>query len=186
MDSMTPNSSSAASIHLRALEPGDLDLLYRWENEQEIWTYGVIHQPISREALRNHIADSIVSDIYTSRQLRLIGEDNEGKVVGCVDLFDFDPYHRRAAVGVLVDRSLRHQGYGAQLLDQLHHYAASQLQLHQLHCIVAAHNEASLQLFHQAGYRESGRLTDWIFDGKQWQEALFLQHHLDNNNDETI
>jgi len=181
MDSTIPNSPCAASLHLRALEPGDLDLLYRWENEQEIWTYGIIHQPISREALRNLIADSIVSDIYTSRQLRLIGEDDDGKVVGCVDLFDFDPYHRRAAVGVLVDRALRRQGYGTQLLDVLHRYAATQLQLHQLHCIVAAHNEASLRLFRQVGYRESGRLADWIFDGTQWQEALLLQLTLDNN-----
>ncbi len=178
MNPTTHNNPSTNTLQLRALEPADLDMLYRWENEQEIWSCGVVHQPVAREALRTLIADSIVNDIYSCRQLRLIGQDGEGKAVGCVDLFDFDPYHQRAAVGILVDKSLRHNGYGIQLLDALHHYAAIQLRLHLLHCIVAANNDSSLHLFRHAGYSECGHLTDWIWDGSQWHDALLFQRLL--------
>ena len=172
MDSIHHN----ALLRLRAVEPSDLDALYRWENEQEIWTYGTLHQPVSRESLRQYIADSIVGDIYSQHQLRLMGENAEGTLVGCVDLFDFDAYHHRAAVGIVVDGALRHRGYGTALLAALHSYAVAHLQLHQLYSIVAADNEASMQLFQGAGYDCCGHLKDYIWDGTRWQDAVMLQH----------
>ena len=36
------------AIHLRALEPEDLDMLYQIENNRELWSVGVTNVPYSR------------------------------------------------------------------------------------------------------------------------------------------
>jgi len=88
-------------ISLRPLEPEDLDLLYIWENDVNIWKVSNTLAPFSRYILKQYIEESY-KDIYESKQLRLIIQDEQGIPVGAVDLFDFDPYHARAGVGILI------------------------------------------------------------------------------------
>ena len=73
-------------VRLRALEPEDLELLYRWENDPELWEVGNTLAPYSRYILKEYIAGSDRS-IYESRQLRfMIEECDTGTSVGIVDL----------------------------------------------------------------------------------------------------
>jgi diamine N-acetyltransferase len=39
------------NIHLRALEPEDVDVLYKWENNREIWHVSNTQTPFSRYVL---------------------------------------------------------------------------------------------------------------------------------------
>ncbi len=88
-------------VRLRALEPEDLDLLYRWENDPVLWEVGNTLAPYSRYLLKEYIAGSDRS-IYESRQLRfMIEECDTGISVGIVDLFDFEPHPNRAACGII-------------------------------------------------------------------------------------
>ena len=82
--------------------------------------------------------------------------DSEGTAVGCADLFDFDPYHRRAGVGVLIDSRLRNNGYGKAMLRELGQFAATHLQLHLLYCDIADNNIASIRLFESEGFQRCG------------------------------
>lgn len=43
-------------VRLRALEPEDLELLYRWENDPELWEVGNTLAPYSRYILKEYIA----------------------------------------------------------------------------------------------------------------------------------
>ena len=75
-------------IRLRALEPEDLEVLYRWENNSALWEVGDTLAPFSRYVLRHYIAESGRS-LYEVHQLRLMIEQEEtGKAIGIVDLFD--------------------------------------------------------------------------------------------------
>ena len=94
-------------IRLRALEPHDVELLYRWENDPAIWTISHTLTPFSQFTLKQYIASS-AQDIYTSKQLRLmIDELHNRKTIGVIDIFDFDPFHRRAGIGILIDAQYR-------------------------------------------------------------------------------
>src|SRR5690606_25760863 len=109
-------------IRLRATEPEYLEVLYSWENDTEMWKNGVSIAPFSRFTIRQYLIDS-KQDIYTDRQLRLMVELKErGEAIGTVDLYDFDPLHRRAGVGILIDKRFREQGYGLQALKLLEAY----------------------------------------------------------------
>ena len=162
------------------MEPGDIDAVYRWENDPAVWTYSAAHQPFSRHALQQFIDESSGSDIYTARQLRLMADtvvtdSKPATTIGCIDLYDFDPYHRRAAIGLLVDSAQRGKGYGTAMLAELEVFAAEHLNLHQLHSIVAADNTQSIKLFTQAGYTKCGTLRDWMASAQGWTDAFVFQ-----------
>ena len=58
------------TIHLRAIEPEDLDFLYRIENDVKLWNVGITNVPYSRYALHDYVANAS-GDIYTDHQVRL-------------------------------------------------------------------------------------------------------------------
>lgn len=62
-------SATGQRITLRALEPVDVDTLYRWENDTRIWEAGSTLAPFSRKQLWDYI-DTYDGDIYAARQLR--------------------------------------------------------------------------------------------------------------------
>ena len=46
------NYLTGKQIELRAVEPEDLDALYRWENDSSLWIYGSTVSPFSRYLLK--------------------------------------------------------------------------------------------------------------------------------------
>lgn len=157
------------------MEPEDIDLIYGWENDPEIWIYGAAHQPFSRYELQRFIEESSNCDIYSSHQLRLMADDNAIGCVGCVDLYDFDPFHHRAGVGLLTDRKIRHQGYATAMLNEVEAFSKEHLQLHQLWCDIAENNIVSIRLFEKCGFTLCGTKKDWIWNGNGWFSALTMQ-----------
>jgi len=98
------------NIRLRAVEPEDLDRLYAWENNTQLWDVGNTRNPYSRYVLKQYIVDSD-KDIYESKQLRLMMVSVQtGETVGTVDLFDFDIHNSRIALGLFVDAAYQGKG----------------------------------------------------------------------------
>ena len=164
-------------IRLRAMEPEDLDLLYRIENDRRLWNVGTTNVPYSRYTLHDYIASSS-DDIYADRQVRLIIETIAGECVGIADIIHFDPQHLRAETGIVIIDSERRKGYALAALAELAQYACRVLHLHQLYGIVAADNAAALQLFCKAGFDNRSLLHDWLFDGQKYTDAIVMQRFL--------
>ena len=163
----------ATICRLRALEPEDLELMYGWENDMQIWRVSGTVAPFSRHVLSRLIEEQQF-DIYTTRQMRLVIE-HDGQAVGAVDLFEFDPHNRRAGVGIIVDSQHRAQGLGHDALKALEQYARQTLHLHQLWCSVTVDNEASLKLFRKAGYVECGLRREWILTSEGALDEILMQ-----------
>ena len=170
-------------IQLRALEPSDLNCLYRWENDTTVWSVSGTLAPFSRYVLEQYLASSH-QDIYTNKQLRLMielnymdEEDREGvRSIGCIDLFDFDPKNRRAGVGILIaDRNDRGKGYATEALHLLVEYCFDVLDLHQVYSNVRVDNEQSVALFKKLGFEVTGLKQDWIFDGGRYYDEYTMQ-----------
>jgi diamine N-acetyltransferase len=164
------------SISLRAPEPEDLDLLYLWENEPSIWQVSGTLTPFSRFILKQYL-EHAGKDIYEAKQLRLMIQlKSNHRPLGAIDLFDFDPHHRRAGLGILIaEPSDRRKGYAREALETMISYCFEVLHLHQLYCHIAAGNSASIKLFKEAGFQESGRKRDWIFNGEHYEDELLYQ-----------
>lgn len=163
------------NISLRAIEPADIEYLYQWENDTENWKVSNTQVPFSRFVLEQYIA-SAHQDIYRMKQLRLIICNKENKPVGCIDLFDFEPSHLRAGIGILIaDKSERKKGYASEALELLINYCYKTLNLHQLYCNIAVDNEPSVLLFQKHGFQITGIKKQWIREGGKFIDELLLQ-----------
>ena len=99
-------------IKLRAIEPEDLSFLYTWENHSDWWQLGATLSPYSHYTLKEYIANA-ATDVYTSKQLRLMIEEKDtNQTIGMIDLYDFEPFHKRAGIGILVIPDKQKSGYG--------------------------------------------------------------------------
>ena len=170
---IAPGSESMSDITLRAIEPEDLDFLYSLENDSEMWLVGCSNVPYSRFTLNNYVMTSS-SDIYADRQLRLIVEKAGGMPVGLLDIFNFDPRHLRAEIGVAILREERNRGFGHAALLQAIDYCRRIIHLHQLYALVDVRNENSVQLFQGAGFSKGTVLKDWIHDGGRFYDAFMM------------
>lgn len=162
-------------IKLRPLEPEDIDLLYDWENNMAIWEVSNTKTPFSRHILAQYLADS-KQDIYALKQLRLIIQNESDKAIGAIDLFDFEPYHLRAGIGILIhDKEQRKKGFAGDTLEAISVYALEVLGLKQLYANIAADNSESIHLFEKAGFEMVGRKKDWLKSLYGWKDELLYQ-----------
>ena len=161
-------------VHLRALEPEDLELLYRIENDVELWNVGTTNVPYSRYTLHQYIA-SATGDIYTDHQVRMMIENDAKEVVGIIDLVNFDPSNRKAELGLIIEAHYRQSGFARSALERISEYAVNILHLHQLFATIDVNNEPCLRLFRKLGFVESARLKDWLFDGRNYHDAIVMQ-----------
>lgn len=162
-------------VSLRALEPTDIDTLLYWENDTELWPVGCTVAPFSRHLIWEYL-QNYDTDIYKTRQLRLMIIENETQQpVGTIDLYDFNPFHMRAFVGILVDRKYRNRGYGKNALRLLIDYTGSFLGLHQLAAVISTSNTTSLHMFDKIGFHACGTLKQWLHDGDKYADAVIMQ-----------
>jgi diamine N-acetyltransferase len=163
-------------IKLRALEPEDLELLYEWENNDANWLISNTISPFSKFTLKRYVENSH-KNIYETGQLRLMIESVPDKAtIGTIDIFEFDPFHRRAGLGILIaNEAYRRKGYASMSLTCLVSYCFKTLQLHQLYCNILGNNSESMDLFRKQGFVESGIKKDWIKSADKYLDEHFFQ-----------
>ena len=172
-------------ISLRALEPDDVGRLYHWENDTSIWHLSNTITPLSKFTLEQYIMDAAL-DIFASKQLRLMIdlklEENGTRTIGSIDMFDFEPAHQRAGIGIMILKEFRGKGYASEALDLLVHYAFVTLQLHQVFCNISPDNTESVNLFESRGFKLVGTKKDWNRIRNQWQDECMYQLLNPNHN----
>jgi diamine N-acetyltransferase len=163
-------------IKLRALEPEDLELLYEWENNESYWAISNTISPFSKYTLKRYLENSH-KNIYESGQLRLMIEHLEDKVtIGTIDIFDFDPFHGRAGLGILIASEVyRRRGYASMALMALIEYCFKTLQMHQLYCNILENNYESMDLFKKLGFEQAGIKKEWVKTTDGYLDEYFLQ-----------
>ena len=164
------------NILLRALEPTDLDFLYQLENDESVWEVSNTSTPFSQFILKQYLENSH-KEIFEVKQLRLVicASDKE-KVLGCIDLFDFDPKHHRVGVGIVISSEENKQkGYATEALQLLCNYSFTHLNVHQVYANIPEDNTPSILLFEKSGFIKSGTKIDWIQSQGSYKNELHYQ-----------
>ena len=150
-------------IKLRAFEPEDLELLYNWENNVSYWTISNTISPFSKYTLKRYVENSHKS-IYETGQLRLMIDYIPDNIsVGSIDIYDFDPYHFRVGIGILIaEEKYRRKGLASMSLTCIINYCFKTLRLHQLYCNILSDNPESMELFSKLGFVQVGIRKEWV------------------------
>ncbi|MBL4605008.1 MAG: GNAT family N-acetyltransferase [Flavobacteriaceae bacterium] len=162
-------------VKLRALEPEDLSFLFRTENDTTFWEVSHTQTPFSKFLLKQYLENAHL-DIYEAKQLRLIIEEEETKQpVGMIDLFDFNPQHKRAGIGIVIDKKFQKLGYASEAMSLFITYCFTQLNLHQLYATITPDNKDSISLFERHNFKKAGEKKDWIFLNGSFKNELIYQ-----------
>lgn len=116
-------------------------------------------------------------DIFEAKQLRLmVVEKSSNRSVGSIDMFEYDPFHQRAGLGILINSSEdRKKGYAFQAIELLKKYAFGYLHMKQLYCGIGANNVNSMKLFEKAGFVLCGIRKAWYRSPDGWEDEHFYQ-----------
>nr|WP_298995497.1 GNAT family protein [uncultured Polaribacter sp.] len=169
------NTLLGKNIKLRALEKEDLNFLYQIENNESFWQVSHTQTPFSKYMLKLYLENAHL-DIYQAKQLRLIIEENNtNQQVGMIDLFDFNPKHKRAGIGILIHPDFQEIGYAFEALSLLINYTFTHLDLHQLYANITEDNSKSISLFEKNNFVKTGIKKDWIFTNNNYKSEILYQ-----------
>jgi diamine N-acetyltransferase len=169
------NTLLGEKINLRALEPEDLEFLYQIENNESFWEISHTKTPFSKYILKQYLENAHL-DIFEAKQLRLlIEEKSTKKQLGLIDLFDFNPTHKRAGVGILIHPEFQQNGFASEAISLLINYSFSLLDLHQLFANITLDNTKSISLFKKHNFKEVGIKKDWILSGGKFKDEILFQ-----------
>ena len=167
-------TTALPSCRLRALEPSDIEPMYLWENDPEVWRVGGTTAPLSLQRIAQFVEEQSY-DLYATKQMRLIIEV-EGIAVGTLDILDFDPRHLRFGIGILIYApEARGKGYAHAAIEAIKTYARDTLALKQIWASVAADNEASIALFEGCGFELCGTRKAWLRRHNGYTDQLEYQ-----------
>jgi diamine N-acetyltransferase len=164
------------NISIRAIEPDDAQLIFRWENDKTSWVHSDNLLPYSLFQIEQFIIEG--HDIYQNRQARFMVDFTEqdlSHTVGMVDLYDFHPHHRRAGIGVYIDSAYRNRGIAFTSLQLVINHSFDVIGLHQLYCSILPENQTSIRLFNRLGFSLSGQQKDWYFENGKYHDQILMQ-----------
>lgn len=155
-------------LSLRKIEPSDLPFLYRWENDEQVWSEGAVHNPLSHQDLRSYI-ESTTGDFYADGQLRLMveltDESHEKTVlIGCADLTGYDARNRKAELGLYLAPEYRGKHFAREIVQMLERLAFTHLGLRMIYAVIPTNNLPSSRLFERLGYSSGALLRAWTLE----------------------
>jgi diamine N-acetyltransferase len=145
-------------LSIRSIKASDLDFLIQIENNPISWEVSNVREPFSKEVLKQYVAEP--QDIYRDKQLRLVLEE-EGKQLGFIDFFEFDDFHERAGIGLVISPESQGKGYGTIGLQMALKFAKNELALHTLQAHILEDNKTSIFVFEKVGFTKCGELKNW-------------------------
>jgi len=162
------------NITLRALEPDDLDFLFSTENNETFWEISSTQTPYSKHLLQKYI-ENAHQDIYEAKQFRFVICNTKNTPIGIIDLFDFNPQHKRVGVGILILPKYQNKNFGAETLELLIDYVFTYLDIHQIYANITTDNIKSIHLFERFNFKKVGVKKDWIFTPTKFKDEYLYQ-----------
>jgi RimJ/RimL family protein N-acetyltransferase len=171
---LNPSIWQTERIRLRAIEPADWEVFFRWNQDDEMtraldWVWF----PQSREAVRRWAEEASLSKPVDDAYHWVI-EDRDETVVGSIATHHCDRRSGTFAYGLNVLPEHRRRGYARDAIEVVLRYFFQELRYQKVTVEVYAFNEASIRLHQQLGFQQEGRLRRMIFTrGRHFDTLVF-------------
>lgn len=164
---------------VRAVDSSDFDFLYKLENDKAYWHLSGTKKSFTSRELMDFI-EGAQQPILLSRQFKYIIEIQGYGQIGCLDLFDYDPFNQHIGVGIIIyDENYRRKGYAKQALLLLESYLKEVLHCKYVFARVLQNNKASISLFNEINYIVADHQTKELFlQDKYYRDEILFQKKL--------
>ena len=157
-------------VRLRAREPGDEPLLYRWFNDPEVTEHLTVRYPLSHAQEKAFIEGTVLSYDHASFGVETIAE---GKLIGGVSLEKASPENRRATLGIaLGDKQFWNGGYGTDTMRVVSRFGFESMNLHRIDLEVYASNARARRVYEKVGFRQEGVLREAIYKYGRYEDIV--------------
>lgn len=137
---------------VRAVDSSDFDFLFKLENDKAYWHLSGTKKSFTAREIMDFI-EGAQQPILLSRQFKYIIEIQEHGQIGCLDLFEYNPFDQHISVGIIIyGENYRRKGYAKQALLLLESYLKEVLHCKYVFARVLQNNEASISLFNVMNY----------------------------------
>lgn len=153
------------NLTLRAPEPADIDIIYRWENDPALWHNSLTPPLTSRQQVWEYV-HNFTGDIARDGSLRLMIQLADSDIAaGTIDICDFNRRGNAAFVSIYIDPAMRGRHIASTALAQTVELVREALGISTLAALIRSDNTASIKLFTANGFTHTGLLPDWIGKG---------------------
>ena len=96
-------------------------------------------------------------------------------LIGSISIHNIDHLNRNSFIGIFIgDEKHRSKGYGAEAIRLLLEYGFKTLNLHNIMLTVNADNYAAVACYKKVGFREVGRLPEYVLRNGQYVDKLYM------------
>lgn len=161
-------------LTIRRCERTDVDVVYRWENDPLLADTNSLIEPLAHFQARKLVASGN-SELITNGFLLLMAELSAEKskhTIGMLQVYNYDFFNKRAAVGVVVDTQYQQKGYGERLLKMLVKFLVNEYDVHHIYAEIIPSNVASVRCFEKANFKHTATLPQWIKRKNSFSDLL--------------
>ena len=149
----------------------DTENYIKWMNNKEVAVnFGQYNHVVSSKNDLKWLFEP-PSDMQRYAIVRL---DND-TLIGSISIHNIDHLNRNAFIGIFIgEEEHRNKGYGTDAIRTLLEYGFKTLNLHNIMLTVRANMEAAIACYKKTGFREVGRLPEWVFINGQYVDKLYM------------
>jgi RimJ/RimL family protein N-acetyltransferase len=160
-------------VRLRAREPEDEPLLYRWFNDPEVTEFLVVRYPLSHATEREFIEGA--HSIAYNRASFGVETLAEGRLIGGVSLEHANPENRSATLGIaLGDKTFWNGGYGTDTMRTICRFGFEMMNLHRIELDVYASNARARAVYEKVGFKDEGLRRDALFKYGRYHDLVVM------------
>lgn len=160
-------------IYLRALEPDDYKVSYKWRNDSDIQEMVGGHKYfVSMEKERKWV-EATIND--NNRIVLAICLKSNNKYIGNVMLQEIDWINRSASVPIFLgDKEEWGKGYATEARMQMLKFAFEERGLESIRDLVLENNCASIKLHEKCGYVREGVMRNSVFKNGKFHNQIVM------------
>ena len=162
-------------VKLVPLDERHVETLRCWRSDPEVMRYWITQATPTPSEMRAWLNRN-----HADRVLMWIVEDERGRSIGYIDLFNRDEANRKAELSLMIgERDVWGKGYAREALRTLLRHAfapvtAGGLGLHKIYLSVFAENAAARRAYAACGFREDGVLRDDVCRDGSWHDQILM------------
>lgn len=162
-----------ARVRLRAVEPSDWEVLYRWSEDAEmINSLGRMDFPRSREGVKEWARLEAVKEPVKDGYFFIIESLEGGEVVGSITSHSCDRRNGTFGYGIGLGEPFRRRGYASDAIILLLRFFFEELGYQKCTVTVFDFNEGSRALHEELGFQHEGTIRRTRFQGGKYHDTL--------------